>query len=238
MNLDRLQADERIVAVVLFGSTARLDADEHSDRDIVVLCRHSDIGELQKTRRNIVVPAIGTREGVCCYRVSDFESMAKKGSLFLWHLKLQGKIVFSRDDVYQRILDSLAPYNNYEEDLRCYAELFADVADSLDRRGGLSEFDLSVLFTIVRNTCILLCYHRGRPKFSRSNPYLTARGLFADSFPLDDWVYPELCSWKLWYERGVKPRREVRDESHFRVLLKEVRKLLEFSAEQCVWKNC
>ena len=238
MNLQQLETTESVTAVVLFGSAARQDADAHSDTDILVLCNCSDLYALGQIRNDVIVPAIGRRDGVCCYRDIDFRSMARKGSLFLWHLKLQGRVLISKTGTYESILETLRPYDNYEGDLKCYAELLADVTASLRRYGALNELDLSILFTIARNACILLCYHEGTPEFGRSNPYLTARRLFDNTFPLDDWVYPELCSWKLWYERGVRPQSGIRMQLPRDALVEQIRGLLEFTARKCTCKTC
>ena len=67
--------------------------------------------------------------------------MAKNGSLFLWHLKLQGKVIFSKNAVVEEVFSSLKQYDNYQQDLNYYGELLEDVIISMKKRGMLSEFD-------------------------------------------------------------------------------------------------
>ena len=81
---------------------------------------------------------------------------------------------------------------------------------------------------------MLLCYHEGIPKFGRSNGYLTAKKIFGKKFPLANWLYPKLCSWKLWYERGIKPKVAVDDMIISESMVRQVENLLEFAKRQCL----
>jgi predicted nucleotidyltransferase len=233
MNLKELKESPEVLSIVLFGSTARRDDDQYSDKDIFVMCRDLDIENLLKIKEDFIIPAIGYIDGISCYRHKDVLLMAHKGSLFLWHLKLQGKILFSKQNSFENILATLQPYKNYEEDLSIYRELLSDVIDNFQKRKTISEFDISILFTIVRNVCILLCYHEVVPKFGRSNAYITARRLFAEGLPLEETVFPKLCSYKLWYERGVKPGRDLFQDFPISSTLEQIGHLIEFAREKC-----
>lgn len=235
MNIAPLKGSEEILAVMLFGSTARKDRDAYSDKDVFVLCQDLDVRQFFKIRHNLILPVIGENASVCTYMRKDVILMAEKGSLFLWHLKLQGKVIFSKEGVLEEVFNRLKPYNNYDEDLRYYTELLADVKRSSAGWETLTEFDLSLLFTIARNTCILLCHYRGTPKFGRSNAYLAAKRIFGEELPMPQALYSRLCSWKLWYERGIKTsNKDSRDESDLRSILEHVEKLLEFAREECL----
>ena len=233
MNLSLLKNDPNVVAIVLFGSHARNDSDDYSDKDIFVLCSCTDMLELMKIKKKFTKLSAGSSLGVCCYRRIDAEAMANIGSLFMWHLKLQGRVVFSKRHILEDVLEKLQPYRRHKEDLRYYGELLADVIDSYEKRSMLSEFDMSVLFTIARNTCILLCHSLGNPKFGRSNAYLYALSVYKEIFPLDDWVYPFLCSQKLLYERGIRINRDGIKNHPPRIVIDQIQSLLEFAERNC-----
>jgi len=234
MNLELLRESKDILAIILFGSTARKDEDIYSDKDVFILCNDLTLDELLRLKINHILPRIDKAMSICCYRYKDAVLMAKQGSLFMLHLKLQGKIIFSKDSIIEKILDRLKPYENYEKDLKYYAELLSDVKESFSRRKKLSEFDLSLLFTIARNTCILLCYRCGTPKFGRSNAYLTARKHLGKNFPMPNWMYPKLSSWKLWYERGVKPHRNLSEDMKEISVIYHIDKLIKFAWDECI----
>jgi predicted nucleotidyltransferase len=233
MNLKALEELYEVLSIVLFGSTARRDADQYSDKDIFIMCRDLDIENLIKIKEDFIVPAIGYEEGISCYRREDVLLMAQKGSLFLWHLKLQGKVLFSKKGSFENIIANLKPYKDYEKDLSLYKELLSDVSASFQKRKTISEFDISVLFTIVRNVCILLCYHEATPKFGRSNAYIKVRGLFAEDLPLEETIFPKLCSCKLWYERAIKPERDLIQDFPIQSALEQIECLIDFAMEKC-----
>ena len=209
MNISSLRSNKDILATMLFGSTARKDADQYSDKDIFVLCRNVNAIELLNIRKNYLSEEIKDHNNFCFYRHKDVIRMAEKGSLFLWHLKLQGRMLFSKDNSLEKVLETLKPYNNYKEDLCFYGKLLDDVNESLNIWGRISEYDYSQLFTITRNICILLCYYKDEPKFGRTNAYIKAKRLFGKKLPLSEYVYTNLCAWKLWYERGIRPNKKL-----------------------------
>ena len=234
MNISSLKKSKVILAAMLYGSTARKDSDAYSDKDIFILCDDMNAHELLKIKKNLIAPAFADQMSVSTYRLNDVIAMSKKNSLFMWHLKLQGKIIFSKNRILDQILETLEPYNNYQEDLECYTKLLADVKNSLTKWGYLNEFDISLLFTIARNICILLCYHQGAPKFGRSNAYLKANRIFRDNFPMPDKVYQKLCSYKIWYERGIKMNRDSNNEFNSNTIIDHMNDLLSFAKGICL----
>lgn len=234
MNLTSLAEAKDVLAVVLFGSTARKDKDAYSDKDVFVLCKDVSLAQLLKIKNEFIKPRIKQAEGVCCYMYKDVVLMAEKGSLFLWHLKLQGNVVFSKESLLEKIFDTLKPYANYRKDLDYYNNLLDDVKESFRQRNKLSEFDLSLLFTIARNTCIVISHHLGTPKFGRSNAYLFVKKTFGEKLPFPDWLYPKLCSWKLWYERGIKTNSDLNNESKCKDIIDHVDRLIEFAKAECL----
>lgn len=233
MSLEPLRESPEILAAMLFGSAARKGADTLSDKDIFVVCRNMSLSDLIKIKQDLVQPGFGQEAGVCAYRYKDVITMAEKGSLFLWHLKLEGKVIFSKGRILEGIFDRLKEYDSYQDDLNCYKDLLSDVEHSLRKWTGLCEFDLSLLFTISRNVCMLLCYYHGQPRFGRFDVYSTARDIFGEEFPMSEKLYRELCCWKMWYERGVRLDGGSYNKSEYDSIVKKVKKLVKFAEEKC-----
>lgn len=234
MNITLLKESKDILAVMLFGSTARKDEDVYSDKDIFVLCNNLTPNEFLEIKHRLILPSAGETSSVCSYRHKDVLLMAQKGSLFMWHLKLQGVIIFSKNNVIENIFTILKPYENYREGLKSCRELLDDIKESFRKWGDLTEFDLALLFTIARNICIFLCYQCGEPKFGRSDAYLTIREIFLEKFPMPDWLYTKLCSCKLWYERGIKIETKLCDKTPDCIIIHHIKRLLEFAERQCL----
>jgi predicted nucleotidyltransferase len=232
MNITKLKKAKEILSMVLFGSAARRDNDSSSDKDYFFLCQDMSLQSFLKIKRIKIASLVEDDVNISAYRLADVKIMAAEGSLFLWHLKLQGRIVFSKNSVIENIFDSLKEYNAYKKDLEYYDELLNDVKASLAQWKILDEFDLSLLFTIVRNTCILLSHYLGAPKYGRSNAFIYVKSVYND-LPLGEHVYQELCSWKLWYERGIKPMKSQYSQKQLYSVIKDTESFIRFAQKQC-----
>lgn len=234
MNFDIIEEDDNVLGIVLYGSMARKDEDLSSDIDNLILVKDIDSEKLLKFKRKLANRYITVNESLSVYRISDFLSMAQSGSLFMWHIKLQGKIVFSRDNIVEKILADLKPYGKYAYDIEIYSKLLKDVEDSLKIYNICNEVDLALLFTLVRNICILLCFKHGTPKFGRSNAYLKAKSIFGNKFPISDWMYAELCAWKLWYERAIAIQERQISKVPINQMVNNTHNLINFAKEYCL----
>src|SRR6476619_6606291 len=93
---------------VLYGSAARGDNDIFSDIDLVII---DDYAEKQPSLSSATVVR---------YTWSEFTEMASYGSLFLRHLRMEGRILSADDNgrgVYRAIVDDLPRYHRVHFDL-------------------------------------------------------------------------------------------------------------------------
>ena len=161
-----------------YGSVARGDADRLSDFDVLVV--GPEAGELG---------TVMTAAGLGCHEVSisryswdEIVGMAKYGSLFLHHVRLEGRPLYEDDACRGRLRDVLAGLGEYmlaRRDVQGFKTVLGDVAESL-RCGGAKAFELSVLGTVIRHGSILGCWLIGNPAFGRLAPvesFAAAAGL-------------------------------------------------------------
>jgi hypothetical protein len=130
--------------------------------------------------------------------------MMLRGSLFLWHLRLEGKVLYDKDQFLERLLDNLPEFSAYHESLSSYRSMWQGVSEACSSLGYLTEFDCHVLHGIVRDCCILLCYSLGCPSFGRSSAYEKAVAQ-VESFPVDPIAFGRLTAFHLNYLRNVGP---------------------------------
>jgi predicted nucleotidyltransferase len=194
---------ESIIVCLLFGSVARQDCDEDSDMDLCIICDDINFKRLQFLRKIIASKYNLDEKSICVYSKSVFKEIVLKGSLFAWHLKLESKLIYLRkgEKIFsEKLFEDIVPYVDYSKDLELYRLLLNDSKKSI-RDNGINEFDLAQLFTIARNTCMLLCYYKGMPKFGRKDVYLTLLKRYKSKFPIKRMVYNALLNWKLCYSR-------------------------------------
>jgi hypothetical protein len=151
-----------VAEVWLYGSSARGDRDAGSDVDVLIA--GGDEGSLD----DIELPS-RERLSVSHYQWAEIEQMASYGSLFLHHLRLEGRpLVESPQRRLQALLDSLIPYRRAAGELASFRQVLDDVEDSL--RGDFSaSFELAVIATSARHAAILGCYVSGEPNFGRDS---------------------------------------------------------------------
>ena len=157
-------------ALWLYGSYARGQADDRSDCDVLAI---SDM-PVQKEK---AVKLSGLSEmslSISRYSWIELDSMAAYGSLFLQHLRLEGKCLYEGPGFEGRLaelLSRLGPYRRACFDLQCYRDCIGDVYDSLSQASS-ALYEVSVLATVIRHASILGCFLLGVPDFGRLSPVI------------------------------------------------------------------
>jgi hypothetical protein len=154
-------------AAWLYGSYARLDYNVDSDIDILLVGK-TDIDTII-SRTNYDRNKISLSQ----YNWIEMKKMSSYGSLFLHHLKLEGKLLSATDEGKRRcedILGSLVHYKHTNRDIRAFEKCIEDVEIGIDK-GSTPAFEMSVLATVLRHSAVLACYLLGNQKFGRLEPF-------------------------------------------------------------------
>jgi hypothetical protein len=130
------------------------------------------------------------------------ESLARSGSLFIWHLKLESKILYDPSDFVKTLYESVVPYSGYEKDIATYEQITLDVARKFNESSSLNGADLHALFVALRNTCLLLTMSKGAPVFARKAAAEAAQKLFP-MLPHNLTAYELLANEHLRYTRNA-----------------------------------
>lgn len=216
-----------LLGAVLFGSRARDDADRYSDKDIAAFYEKIHFQQRIPEREYLASTYETVPSSVCIYSAEGAEQMRLSGSLFFWHMKLEGKVLDDPTGFICALFDHLVPYDGYSTDLAIYATIAADVLKDAEMR-PLHAADMHSLFAVCRNVCLLLTHRKGEPAFGRMTSFLRARELFND-LPLTHPLYELLAAGHLAYARGASTGP---DPSAIMPLLREVNALLDFAKEK------
>ena len=223
-------SDATVIGIIEFGSTARNDADQYSDKDIFAVVEDVDADRLDALRTTVATEYNTTPASVACYSVSSFDQMIAHGSLFTWHLRLEGRILTDPDGIFAEAFANLAPYDAFAADLARFREIYTDVCDAYIGSKILDTFERHVLFIVARNVCMLLTTRRGQPTFGRRTVIPTAKRLYAE-LPLSASVAEALSAGHLTYMRNssIEPSQTECVEPDR--IVREVGTLLDFAGE-------
>ncbi len=201
INFEKLAGQNIIEEIYLFGSVARGEDDQFSDVDILIIvqdCTEEEYIELKDYYAKILdIPV----EWISLYRISKVEKMYNRGSYFLWHIKKEGIKLYSKTDWLEILLKTLPQYKDMEKDLQEYCDILKDIDLELQNEYIDSNYELSVLASLVRNTCIVLSYMNNRFDFGRESVIITCKDIYKKQilFSLDEYI--ELYKYRL-FETG------------------------------------
>jgi predicted nucleotidyltransferase len=217
-----------ILSVILYGSQARNDSDYLSDTDICIFVEERPFKKETIDELKVLVPNIEIdRANITVYTNAVVDLMAKNGSLFLWHLKLEGVVLFGESYFHSKI-NKLRKFRNHADELSYHSEIYNDLLASWKKIRIINELDLSVLFTIIRNTCMVLSHFGGKPVFGRTSCFLIAKELFPElPFDIDDYKY--LARWKIIYERDASLNCDLPKVKYYEKLIMDVEEIISYA---------
>ncbi|MEQ1872013.1 MAG: hypothetical protein ABL961_18510, partial [Vicinamibacterales bacterium] len=203
----------------------------YSDRDICVFTEDVDELAMEAIRKAVAASFSTEPQSVACYRLSTVDEMVRGGSLFLWHLRLEGHLRYDPDDIAAEALAALVPYGHFRRDIARFRGVFDDVAEEFEATGTLSTFELHVLSVVTRNICMLLTVRAGHPVFGRRGVYQAARTLHP-RLPLPEDAWTRMIAGHLTFMRDVAvPGHEEQATPSEEMLLSSVRQVIEFAAD-------
>jgi predicted nucleotidyltransferase len=193
--------DLDIEAVMLFGSTARGENDELSDLDILIIYNDVEIMDLLEKKKRLSQQLNIPVSWISLYNLSTMKKMASQGSYFIWHLKKEGKLLYSKNDEVSKIFSKLEPYKNMKNDLSEYRIICDDIKKSISRNSSTVDYELSLLASVIRNTCITIAYIDNKYLFGRVSPVEYVLNLYEGKFLFDVDEYINLYKFRIKYIR-------------------------------------
>jgi hypothetical protein len=193
---------------VLFGSHARGDSDAYSDIDLAIFVMANDINELAGIKTDMAEES-EKRVSISLYSTRTAEILARDGSLFLWHLSLEGRILFQRDGWMSALFSRLKPYgkNKALRDLTTFARLLEDCRHALCVGNSTAPFEAATMYSVLRNCSMIYSHMNGMPCFGRLQPIRLLAQRMGRGFPLSEPEVLTLEALRLAYTR--RPARSL-----------------------------
>lgn len=190
LDIKELADEENVLEIYLFGSYARGEADAYSDIDILIVindCNEDEYIRCKDKYANILKIPV---EWISLYRYFKIKQMHISGSYFLWHIKNEGHKLYSKNNQLENILYTLPKYKNVKNDLNEYLLIISDIEKELDRDNIIINYELSVMASLVRNTCIALSYINGIFDFGRKSVIMTCKKIYPKKiqFSIEEYI--------------------------------------------------
>lgn len=186
----------KVQALRLFGSHARGDNDEISDKDIllVVPSKH-DVRKVRSGDHR--PPSADPGVDLSVYSEARMRELYHEGSLFAWHLHLESrKLDTNLAHHVPDLLDVLgepSPYRDWRADVEVLGASFFQLQQFLAQTPRNAVFEAGNAYVSARNIGISLSWHlESGPVFGRKAPFSVAEVVEVD-FPLSDAEYEVLA---------------------------------------------
>ncbi|WMJ90286.1 nucleotidyltransferase domain-containing protein [Anaerocolumna sp. MB42-C2] len=230
LKIRNLLTEKNIMEIYLFGSVARGENDEYSDIDILIVIDDCEEKEYVNYKRMFAEKLKVPVEWISLYRLSKIERMFKNGSYFLWHIKKEGIKQYSRSGDLEKLLISLPKYDGVLNDLMEYKQIVNDIYNELSNSYININYELSVLASLVRNTCIAIAYLNNEIDFGRKSVIITCKKIYKEqiTFTLDE--YSKLYDYRL-FQTGKKYNVDNGSKEMLEYWIKCENELLEIAME-------
>lgn len=212
---------KNIEEIYLYGSYARGENDKFSDLDIFILCKNK-----KKINKKFLAKKLKVKEKwISVYTRETINKFFEEGSLFLWHLKNEGVILYSKKNELSEKLRKLDYYKKVKFNLLQYKEILEDVKLSFQNDLKINGYELNLLAVILRNTAILHCYINKKYYFGRYNAFIKSQELLDNLIPFS--LYKILYDYRIFYRENIKINLKLLNE-------KELIKMTEIYIEEVI----
>lgn len=221
----------KINSIILFGSFATGEINGNSDIDICIITKESaNFSVDEKKLKKYVRIEDDYDLSIIIYPPSTINVMLESGSLFLWHLNLEGKIIYGRNFFNEQI-KQLKKFNGHLDELNYIKEIFMQLKYSCIDLNIVTNFDYSLQFSLIRNSCIVITDYYKSPQFGKITSFSSTKEIFPE-FPMNLDQYKKLYYYKILYAKDDKNIDDKLDIKDFNEYLHLVEKSIEFCIDK------
>lgn len=146
-----------MLSIYIIGSIARREGDIISDKDLLAVGNQRDVAAA-------VSRYVKDGWNVSQFSRVEFEAMANSKSLFVQHVKQDGRAIRDDSGYLKSVMDAYQIKENYHSELRAAVSPINTFSKMEDNYWGLL-FQADVMYVLVRNACVLQCATDATPVF-------------------------------------------------------------------------
>jgi predicted nucleotidyltransferase len=219
-----------ILAIILYGSYARKDHSIDSDCDICVFTREKTTYRIDQETIMKYIDFPAKNIEISQYSLKLLDTMLDYGSLFLWHLRDEGRIIYGKKFIEKKF-KCLKKFADHKSQLLYYQEIFNDLRKFLLYSKFPNELDLSILFTLTRNVCLMLSHKIGLVTFNKLDCFkIVMKNFRRLPFTLDE--YTKLLKWKLLYERNIDSHNTLPNIKEYKRIISRVGGVIDYAIKE------
>ena len=156
-----------IESILIFGSFVRGDSEEKSDIDILIIIDNCSPRKKFLTSLNIANEMDIPSGWISLFTISEFKKLCYTGSHFIWSLKLDGKILYSRNYFLERCFKKLPLYLNMKNDIYLSISRLNNLIFTIKSSKRNYGKEITLLGYLIRNTLMILSYTYGYINFNK-----------------------------------------------------------------------
>ena len=144
--------------LMIYGSHARDDYIEDSDVDLISLTENNTSKKIIKNKINLSI-----------YSITKIQDMAISGSLFVYHLKTEGKILYDENDIFNDLLNNkFLLKQNYSIEKYFSYDLLKEISSIYNTTSNIT-FAHSKIIWCLRTIFASIGAENNKPIFSRDS---------------------------------------------------------------------
>lgn len=162
----------KLLALYIFGSTARGDADDRSDLDILAVVEDQQgTVSIQEVERKLPRHLKNRELSISWYGENRIIEMFDNGELFAWHLYRETVPIFEN----RAIISELGRPSFYEgglQDVSSFRKILNGIPFQVDTAPENAVYEMGLIYVCLRNIAMAASWTlRGVPDFSRYSPF-------------------------------------------------------------------
>ncbi len=181
------QPQATVAALVLYGSRARGDSDDRSDTDVAVFTYAQSMSDLQDLKRWVTKSSMAPPDATfAIYSTATADRMAERGSLFLWHVRLEGRVLYDHDKWLAGLWQRHTRFSRSHalDSIQIVEMVVDDVTNALRQSPATAAFEGATLFSMLRTLGMVLGQAIGKLAFGRRSAVDLLRSTLRDEFTL------------------------------------------------------